>query len=103
MPRRKCRRQVAPPTTGAHNIKQAVQHKPHIGRPGPTTRLGRRDERLDQAVLVIAQGLTGTKVSNQGAGIHIGDLHQKSFPSIQPSLHLITITQDGLTTFSNGL
>jgi hypothetical protein len=36
-------------------------------------------------------------------GVHIGDLHQKGFPSIQPSLHLITIPQTRITTFSNGL
>jgi hypothetical protein len=36
-------------------------------------------------------------------GVHIGDLHQKGFPSKQPSRHLVTITQDRITTFSNGL
>ena len=65
-PRRKCRgrRQVAPLAPRAHDMEQAVQHQPHIGRPGPTAGLGRGEERLDQTVLVIAQGLTGTKVPN---------------------------------------
>ena len=56
---------MAPLTPGAHDIEQAVQHLPHIGGPGPTTRFRRRDERLDQAVLIIAQGLTGAIVPNQ--------------------------------------
>jgi hypothetical protein len=56
---------VAPLTPRAHDIEQAIQHQPHIGRPGPTARFRRRDERLDQAVLIIAQRLTGAKVPNQ--------------------------------------
>ena len=56
---------MAPLTPGAHDIEQAIQHLPHIGGPGPTARLRRRDERLDQAVLIIAQRLTGAKVPNQ--------------------------------------
>ena len=56
---------MAPLTAGAHDIEQAVQHLPHIGRPGPSAGFRRRDERLDQAVLIIAQRLTGAKVSNQ--------------------------------------
>ena len=56
---------MAPLTPSAHDIEQAVQHLPHIGGPGPTARLRRRDERLDQAVLIIAQSLAGAKVANQ--------------------------------------
>ena len=55
---------MAPLTPGAHDIEQAVQHPPHIGGPGSTAQLRRRDERLDQAVLIIAQGLAGAKVPN---------------------------------------
>ena len=58
---------MAPLASGAHDIEQTVQHAPHVGRPGPPAGLGRREERLDPAVLVIAQGLTGAKVSNQCA------------------------------------
>jgi hypothetical protein len=56
---------VAPLTPGAHDIEQAIQHPPHIGGPRPTAGFRRWDERLDQAVLIIAQGLTGAKVPNQ--------------------------------------
>jgi hypothetical protein len=56
---------VAPLTPSAHDIEQAVQHPPHVSRARPTAGFRRRDERLDQAVLIIAQGLTGTKVPNQ--------------------------------------
>jgi len=69
LPRRERRRRwnVAPLAPGAHDIEQTVQHAPHVGRPGPTTGLRRRDERLDQTILIIAQGLTGAKISNQCA------------------------------------
>jgi hypothetical protein len=56
---------MAPLTPGAHDIEQAVQHLPHIGGPRPIARFRRRDERLDQAVLIIAQGLTRAKIPNQ--------------------------------------
>src|SRR5687768_7172313 len=67
LPRRKSWRRwrMAPPTPSAHNMEQAVQHLPHIGGPRPTAGFRRWDERLDQAVLIIAQGLTGAKVPNQ--------------------------------------
>jgi hypothetical protein len=66
LPRREGRRgwQVAPLTPGTDNIEQAVQHPAHVRGPGPATRLGRRNERFDQAVLVIAERLTTAKVSN---------------------------------------
>jgi hypothetical protein len=64
---RRGRRHMAPLAPGAHDIEQTVQQAPHVGRPGPPTGLRRRDERLDQAVLVIAQGLAGAKVSDQCA------------------------------------
>ena len=55
---------MAPLASGAHDMEQAVQQAPHVGGPGPPAGLGRGKERLDQAVLVIAQGLTGAKVPN---------------------------------------
>jgi hypothetical protein len=66
LPRREGRRwwQVAPLTPGTDNIEQAVQHPAHVRGPGSATRLGRRDERFNQAVLVIAERLTTAKVSN---------------------------------------
>ena len=64
---------MAPLTPRAHDIEQAVQHSPHIGGPRPTAGFRRWDERLDQAVLIIAQGLTRAKVPNQHSilGFHI--------------------------------
>jgi hypothetical protein len=62
---------MAPLTPSAHDIEQAVQHSPHIGGPRPTAGFRRWDERLDQAVLIIAQGLTGAKTSTRSSGVHI--------------------------------
>ena len=78
---------MAPLTSSAHDIEQAVQHLPHIGGPRPTTRFRRWDERLDQAVLIIAQGLTGTIVPNQHSILgcpHRGLQNGHLCPSKQP-------------------
>ena len=56
---------MAPLTSSAHDIEQAVQHLPHISRLRPAAAFRRWDERLDQVVLIIAQGLTGAKVPHQ--------------------------------------
>ena len=56
--------QVAPLATSAHDVEQAIQHAPHVSRAGALATFRRRDERLDQAVLIIAQRLTGAKTSN---------------------------------------
>ena len=58
---------MAPLTPGAHDIEQTVEHLPHISRPRPAAAFRRWDERLDQAVLIIAQGLAGAKVPNQNS------------------------------------
>jgi hypothetical protein len=78
---------VAPLTPRAHDIEQAIQHPPHIGRPGPTAGFRRRDERLDQAVLIIAQRLTGAIVPNQRTILgcpHQGLQNEHFCPSQQP-------------------
>jgi len=78
---------MAPLTSSAHDIEQAVQHPPHIGGPRPTARFRRWDERLDQAVLIIAQGLTGAKVPNQHSILacpHRGLQNGHLCPSKQP-------------------
>src|SRR3954469_6356363 len=49
---------------GVRDVEQAVQHAPHVGCPGAPAGLGWGNELLDQAILVIAEGLTGAKVSN---------------------------------------
>ena len=56
---------MAPRTSSAHDIEPAVQHLPHISRPRPAAAFRRWDERLDQAVLIIAQRLTGAKLPHQ--------------------------------------
>src|SRR3954470_22997269 len=39
----------------------------HVGCPWPPAGLGGRNERLDQAILIIAQSLAGPKVADPGA------------------------------------
>ena len=56
--------QVAPLATSAHDVEQAIQHEPHVRRAGASAGLRRWEEWLDQAILVIAQRLTGAKISN---------------------------------------
>ena len=89
LPRRKSwrRRQMAPLTPSAYDVEQAVQRSPHIGGPRPTAGFRRWDERLDQAVLIIAQGLTGAKVPNQHSILgcpHRGLQNGHLCPSKQP-------------------
>ena len=89
LPRRKSWRrwQMAPLTPGAHDIEQAVQHLPHISRPRSADPFRRWDERLDQAVLIIAQRLTGAKVPNQHSILgcpHRGLQNGHLCPSKQP-------------------
>src|SRR6185312_14504355 len=66
-PGRKGRRgwQMPPLTAGAHQVEEAVQQLSHVRGPRPPTGLGERNERLQQAKLVIRQCLAGAKVSNQ--------------------------------------
>src|SRR5512135_2708331 len=68
-PGRESRRrwQVTPLAPGPHDIEQTVQQPPHVGRSRSTARLWRRDQRFEQTVLIIAQGLTAAEVSNQRA------------------------------------
>ena len=78
---------MAPLTPSAYDVEQAVQRSPHIGGPRPTARFRRRDERLDQAVLIIAQGLTRAKVPNQHSILgcpHRGLQNGHLCPSKQP-------------------
>ena len=59
-------RQVAPLAAGAHEVEQAVQHPPHVGRARPAVRrLGGRDDRGQQGVLLVAEGLPGTEIADQ--------------------------------------
>jgi len=60
-------RQVPPLTAGAHKVEQPVQQVPYIRGSRAPAGLGGRDQRLQQAKLVIRQGLAGAKISNQHA------------------------------------
>src|SRR4051794_37121001 len=63
------RRQVAPLAAGAHEIEQAVQHPPHVGGARPAPGLGRRDQRHEEGVLLVAQGLPGAEVADEGPAL----------------------------------
>ena len=61
------RRQVAPLAAGAHEVEQAVQQVPHVYAPRPPSVLGGRDQRLQEAELVIRKRLAGAEIPNQRA------------------------------------
>ena len=58
-------RQVAPLATGAHEVEQAVQQPPHVGRARPAAGLGGRDQGRDQRVLLVAERLPGAEIADQ--------------------------------------
>ena len=53
---------MPPLTAGVHEIEEAIQQLSHIRGPRPPTALGGRDERLQQAELVVRQCLAGAKI-----------------------------------------
>ncbi len=95
---------MTPLAPGPHDIEQAVEHPPHVRRPGSAARLRRRDERFGQAVLLIAQGLAAPDVSNQGA--FLGRPHRrppsKGLLPKRPPGRTLTAAQPETSTFSNG-
>ena len=58
---------MPPLAAGANEVKQTIQQVSHVRGPRPSTRLGGRDERRQQAKLVARQCLAGAKVSDQRA------------------------------------
>ena len=58
---------MPPLAAGAHEVEEAIQQLSHVRGPRPPTGLGGRNERLQQAELVIRQCLAGAKVPNQRA------------------------------------
>jgi hypothetical protein len=74
---------VPPLATGAHEVEQPVQKLPHVGGAGPPTRLGRWDQRFEQAVLVVAQHLPGSEITHKGAAFRCPhrDLQEWDAPS----------------------
>ena len=80
---------MPPLAAGAHEVKQTIQQLSHVRGPRPSTGLGGRDERLQQAELIVRQCLAGAKVSNQRAisrrphgGLQAGN-HLKRCPIVQ--------------------
>src|SRR4051812_45513360 len=57
--------QMPPLAAGANEIEQAIQQLSHVRGPRPPTGLGGRDERLQQAKLIVRQCLARAKVPNQ--------------------------------------
>jgi hypothetical protein len=58
---------MPPLTAGAYKVEEAIQQLSHIRGPRPPTALGGRDERLQQAKLVVRQCLAGAKIPDQRA------------------------------------
>src|SRR3954451_16514447 len=59
--------QMAPLASRSNHIEQGIEQPPHVRRPRPASRFGRRDQRFEQTVLIIAQSLAAAEVSDQGA------------------------------------
>jgi hypothetical protein len=58
---------MPPLAAGPHEVEQTIQQLSHVRGPRPPTGLGGRDERLQQAELILRQCLAGAKVPNQRA------------------------------------
>src|SRR6476620_792857 len=57
--------QMAPLAAGSYDVEQPVEKPAHVGGPRPAPRLGPRDHRLDQAILVVAERLASAEVADQ--------------------------------------
>jgi hypothetical protein len=97
---------VAPLTAGSHEVEQAVQPPPYVGRARPTAGLGGRDQRREQGVLLIAERLPGTEVADKGPvlrcphGVPPKRAAPFPIPLARPLRLLIRLDRAG---FSNGL
>ena len=60
---------MPPLAAGPHEVEQPIQQAPHVGRSRMASGLGGWDKRFEQAVLLVAQGLTGPVVPNQRASL----------------------------------
>jgi hypothetical protein len=100
---------VAPLAAGAHEAEQPVQQVPlqqvpQVRGPRPTAGLGGRDQRFQEAELVIRQRLAGAEIPNQRAiggrphdGLRAGNpMQRRQIGSDQP-------VTPGRVPFSNGL
>jgi hypothetical protein len=95
---------MAPLATSPHEIEQAIQQAAHVCGPRPPAGLGWRNEWLDQAILVIAQSLAGSKVADPSAirgRPHCG-LQTGKVPGV-PSARLSSPVKLTSTPFQNGL
>jgi hypothetical protein len=78
---------MPPLAAGPHQVEQPVQQAPHVGRPRMASGFGGRNERFEQAVLLVAQGLTGPVIPNQRASL--GRPHGGFFPGKPPRTLLL--------------
>jgi hypothetical protein len=58
---------MPPLAAGAHEVEEVIQQLSHVRGPRPLPGLGGRDQRLQQAKLIIGQCLAGAEVPNQRA------------------------------------
>src|SRR3954469_14716674 len=99
-------RQVAPLTAGSHEVEQAVQRPPHVGRARPTAGLGGRDQGHEQGVLLVAERLPGAEVADEGPVLRcphgVPPRRATPFPK-PPARPLRLVIRLDRTGFSNGL
>src|SRR5215210_3707803 len=64
---------MPPLAAGAHKIEQTIQQLSHVRGSRPSTGLGQRDKRLQQAELVVRQSWPEPKspTSARSAGVHM--------------------------------
>jgi len=67
---------VAPLAAGPYDVEQRIQQSAHVRAARTSAGLRRWEQRLDQAVLVIAQSLTGAVIANQP--MVLGRPHRRS-------------------------
>ena len=92
---------MPPLATGPYEVDQSVQQATHVGRPRMASGLGGWNERFEQVVLRVAQGLTGPVIPNQRAGL--GRPHGGFFPGKPPKTRLLRRLFSPSSAFQNSL
>jgi hypothetical protein len=88
---------MAPLAAGAHDVEQAVQQASQIRGSRPTSQFRRRDQRFEQAILIIAERLAGPEVPHQRTilGCPHGGLQKGQSLSEQPTSASFAAAQTG--------